>query len=593
MSKLDTVLSESYFWSQTPEILDEITKNYTRDTFSYYYTQNRSLQQTLRGINNYYNTINPYKLLIGLCSTILNGKIFKIHTKYRSISSTEAEQINLNTILADLPTTTGEIAITFYHIPKGKSYLRKYLDESTTPLKRIAPIEHLCTTSTTHFVRIYQGLENTGPESITVFSDQFTTQLIQTIIIMLPNILNLNPITKETLLTAGFQENQIEHAQINGMPYLLYNERVQALRNIFEYLYELQKAQHPIDHEERTVIKTTLSVLLANYVSKFNWKNANTDTFTQNLAKAKNRVHQVYYTQEYNEAKNIIKSLEHDLTQAYERKTKAERELLLDTSSNCTEDVAPFMETIKNTSAIEVLTATEQSMLIKITAPLQFFTSTDFEAYERNPNSEYNMRYALAPIKKQILHKIFVTREYQLIIQGIIKIEIEDSNYTTNVLRYTVNSALERYDQFPNPHLYHHNCWSRAKQEMEKNICEGNYELVVMQMVAAVQTINIAERASFVSGLLNDLNNIAYTEKITILDKAKKKYTWNEILKHEEELQNAETRATAEKALNEAKENNTGYTQIVISEEEITENELAEITTDTGDNDLYDEEDEN
>ena len=316
-----------------------------------------------------------------------------------------------------------------------------------------------------------------------------------------------------------------------------------------------------------TEIQNTLTQLLTNYTNQFDWTTAALNTFTTNLAAAKNKTHAKYYTRELEAAQQRINMLTADLSAAYDRKTKAERELIMN-KQNADEDIRPFLDTIKNTKAIEVIATTDESMVLKITAPLQYFMSTDFEAYEKNPNSDYNRYYANRPILKTILHKIFVTREYQLITQGIIKLKINNSVYNSNILQYNAQAALNEYSEFPNPHLYHHDCWSQAKQEIEKNICEGNYELVIMQMVAAVQSINIAEHISFVNGLLSDICNDSYNTKVTIIDKDKNKYTWAQIQEHEVKLQDEKIKAAAAEALKTAQNSKEGYTQVVVSEED-------------------------
>ena len=572
MSKLNTLFEHRAPWSGVPIQLQQTVEAYTRNTLNYGYVSSRSLAYALQPLNGYWNYLNPYKLLLGMCTTLLNNKPFKLHTLYRTITSTEAETLTLNNILTGLPSDTDKINITLYHIPKGKSYIKKCLDEAPIPLNRVRPIELLCVEDTTHFVRIYTGLGTTGPESITVFSDRFSTKLIQTIILMIPNILHITPVTEEELAEQGatnLDPAEFQSIKINGMPLELYNERTTILRELFEYLYTLHQNNSTLmSTEELEHAQHLITNITTNFTSKFNWAIEALDTFSKSLASAKNRVHAYYYRQQLNHAVSKISALEQELTKLYDEKTKAERAINTNTQTT-EEDIAPFLETIKNTKAIEILSTTDKSMRLKITAPLQYFTESDFKAYEKNVNSDYNRYFNNKPNIKSILHKIFVTREYRLIVQGIIKIDINDSNYSNLVLDCNALMQLNQYDEFPNPHLLHHNCWSSAKREMDKNICEGNYELVVMQMVAAVQSVNIAEHASFVNGLLGDLRNEEYTSKITILDKDNHRYTWNHIIAHEQELANAEAKEKAEQLLREAQENTEGYTQIVLSEEDI------------------------
>lgn len=580
--RLNEVLEDSSYWQGAPAALRNAIESRTNNSISYYHgCRSRSLAVVLNRMTRYYNTINPYKVLLGLCSLMLGDKQIKIASQYNTISSEQAETITLSNIIADLPTPRPDsININFYHIAKGKSFLKKCLDESTIPLNRVKKIEALCIENTSHFVRVYVGL-GAAPNDITVFSDNFTQKLVQTILIMIPNILNIAPITKDELIAAGYPEDSLEAVNINGAPQQLYNQRATCLINFFEYLYALYQDKHSIDSDEvKSNIKQTLTILLTQFSDKFDWVSKHLNSFTARLAKVKNDNAARYFNNELETCNSNIKRLETDLSIYYDRKAKAQRALTVNKNAS-EEDVKPFIDTINNTKAIEVISASENNMILRITAPLQYFNESDFEAYERNTRSDYNQLYQTYPTLKRILHKIFVTREYKLLVQGVIKLALDTRTYTNNILEAHASSELSDYNNFPNPHLYHHDCWNAAKTEIDKNICEGNYELVVMQMVAAVQSVNVAEHPSFVNGLLHDFRSASYSTLVQILDKDNVKHNWTDIIAIEQQLQKEEQIKEAEEKIASAKENNSGYTQVVISEEEITENEAAEETVNT------------
>lgn len=594
--RLNEVLENSDYWQSVPAALKNAIESRTNNSISYYYARSRSLAHILNCMTRYYNNINPYKVLLGLCSLMLGDNQIKIAPQYRTISSEEAGTITLNNIIADLPTPRpGSININLYHIAKGKSFLKNYLDESPVPLNRVKKIEALCIENTSHFVRVYVGL-GAAPYDITVFSDNFSLKLVQTILIMIPNILNIAPITKEELVNAGYPEDSLETVNINGVSQQLYNERATCLINFFEYLYALYQDKRSIDSDEdENNIKQTLTALLTQFSDKFDWVSKHLNSFTAKLAKVKNDNAARYFNNELDTCNSHIIRLETELSGYYDRKSKAQRELIANKNAS-EEDVKPFINTINNTKAIEIIAASEDQMLLRITAPLQYFNESDFEAYEKNARSDYNQMYQTYPTIKRILHKIFVTREYRLLVQGVIKLSFNTNNYSNNVLEAHASREISNYNNFPNPHLYHHDCWGAAKTEMNKNICEGNYELVVMQMVAAVQSVNVAEHPSFVNGLLHDLRNEPYKNLIWVLDKDNVKHNWTGIIAIEQQLQKEEQMKEAEEKLATAKENNSGYTQVVISEEAITANEAVEELIDplwvTSAEDNDDEEDE-
>ena len=103
---------------------------------------------------------------------------------------------------------------------------------------------------------------------------------------------------------------------------------------------------------------------------------------------------------------------------------------------------------------------------------------------------------------------------------------------------------------------------------MNKNIYEGNYELVVMQMIAAVQSVNVAENASFVSGLLGDIKNSStLRDLLTFIVKTPegtKELNYQQILEYEHNL-------TQQTILQQAKEtiaqNPQTYTQVELPDD--------------------------
>ena len=170
-----------------------------------------------------------------------------------------------------------------------------------------------------------------------------------------------------------------------------------------------------------------------------------------------------------------------------------------------------------------------------------------------------------------------------------------DINGSRNItpLRYSVDRQSGKYTVFPNPHLYHYNCWSKAKAEMDKNILAGNYELVVAQAIAAVQSINVAEQQSFVNNFLDDFKESFWQQRMQFMipGQDKKIYTFNEIMAIEKKaleqtadtlqalVQNNSTEALQE-TLRQQTEQTTGYVQVEVPDED-----------DNDDNDDNDDED--
>jgi hypothetical protein len=223
------------------------------------------------------------------------------------------------------------------------------------------------------------------------------------------------------------------------------------------------------------------------------------------------------------------------------------------------------METIQTSPAIEIISTSTDTLVLRVTAPFQYFTESDFQIQEDNPNSTFNNYIGYRKTLKTILHKVFVTREYKLIAQALISLKINETNYSNaiisaNIIQHAGVDGLEDYTEFPNPHLWHYNCWNTARTEMAKNLAAGKYELAVLQMVAAVQSLNIAENASFNNGLVADLTSRPSLQKLahfiiedgTIL-------SLPELIEHEEKL---EKEQALEKAKETLKTQSQEYTQV-------------------------------
>ena len=571
MSKIEQLLDCSYdqdtqtAWSNiNPSLRAAIDNIYRSTDWNYYICQSRSLRNIIHDtIASYYrNGTNPYKFLAGICSLVTGNKPINFVPKYRLITSEEATTLTLNELITDIGSlNTDKTHICIYHIPKGKSYLRKLLDTNPT-LQRIPQIETFCISNPYHFIRIYKGFGQTNPNDITIFTDQITKELMHTIFIMLPNLLDIQLIdTKD----GDFIPPEVtEH-----------NNKVTLLRELFSYLYTIYQdhSTQRLEMPEIEVIKANIFRITTQFAAQFDFTSKQLGSFAARLAKARNDNASRHYETELKNINERISGLEDELTTKYERKHTIQR--LIAANRLLTEDdIKPFMDTIVNSKAIEILYTSDTELKLKVTAPFQFFTPEDFDCYERNPNSIYNTNYRNLPEYKSILHKIFNTREYQLIAQSIITIKI-NTHFERNPLQLSAQQYnLQDFTQFPNPHLYHYNCWESARNEMNKNMCEGNFELVIMQMIAATQSVNIAEQASFVNGLLSDFKNDKINHLITIVDtNTKKTYSLKEAIKQEKNLKELALEAEKAKILEHAQEvlnnptQNTGYRQVVLPEE--------------------------
>lgn len=516
------------FWQNISPQLLRHTENILPNDWNYAYSDSRTLQDVLRRtIHSYYRSSSLFKFLIKLCKIIPGTPNLKFIPQYLTISSTEAETYDYNKLCHEINANqnTEDVQITIVAIPRGKSYLKKILNDPQLDLKHITIFEQLYKQDyPNEYIEVIQDLTKTNPRNITIFSERPTEDLITLLILLLPNLLNL--VSRET--NEAYPELTEEDID--------YNKKVAQLRTIFTVLFDSYQ-QNPTSYES---LSRSLITAINNYAEMFDFIKTNQQNFLANLANARNNLATKYFKEQYQNAMRQIERLEQDLENYYIEKTKYERELIAHKQLN-PDNIKPFIDTITQSKAIEILDSTENEMLLRVTAPLQYFTEADLESQESNSSSEYSYAIRNTPYLKEILHKVFVTREYKFINQAVIKLTITPSGYNNtpldaNIVR-TGPDSLQDYTEFPNPHLWHHNCWSAAKKEIYKNITEGNFELAIMQMIAAVQSINLAENASFIRGLVYDLVNYPNRAALAhFIDNNGEIKTFNDLINYERQL---------------------------------------------------------
>lgn len=526
---------------------------------TWYSCRSRNLEYALRNVISkyHYGSVSTgAKHIIPLCELIL-GKEIVFKNYFLNISSTEAENLtfeNLKHNLLDQSRVRENDTNAYIHlvvVAKGKTYVRNTLD-GQNDLNRIKPIEVLGIENTQHFLRIYKNLLG-NPGDITVFSDQMTEDLLHLLVLQMPNLFNITPLETE-------ETNQ--HI-------LKRNAQIEALRSIFACLFSLFTTN---ENSVSAAYRFELKQHFDEFSKLFDFTIEQTKTFLDALSKARVQKADKYYNNIINNANSSIKTLEEQLASKYREKHDALL-VLNGINKEGAEDISEFEKILSTNKAIEMLEINPTEIKIRVTAPLQYYQKSDYELYERNPSSYVNRQFNEA--EKKLLHEIFVSQQYKLLLQAIIRLRIQTDSYSSDVLECRVNSNSEfsNYTQFPNPHLYHHNCWSAARNEINKCIARGDYSLAIMQMISAVQSVNVAENTSFINGLLYDIyEREDMRNKITLVKKDGTQLTWSEALR--------EIRNEPKEQKTEPVTKKPTYTQTVISEEppeDITDADEAEL----------------
>lgn len=512
-TNITQLLNDKNLWeTYTPIPLKAHTKQITESYQRWYHTRSKTLQETLNRTltRDFDNTLNPYFLLFALCRQVSNYKGFSIYHNYHCISTEESTDLNETNIQRVLniphPANTNIFYISLNYIPKGKSYIRKVLDVNTTH-ERLTQIETYCISNPSHFIRIYRNFQNTGANVITVITDEVHPNLISNLFVMLPHLMGITPTENNTLITD--------------------------ILKFFEMLYKVMLNQIEYNAE----LARTIKPILTKITNEIDFTTNQLNTFVTNLTNLKNTQITNHTQSLLNDTRHEIERLERALIQKYAQKANCEKQLIAYKTLTQT-DVQPLIDTIKNTPGINVINASDNALTLSIVAPLQFFESSDFAAYEANTDSNYNRNYKDHPILRSILHKIFITKEYQILVEGVIRLRL-NHNYNDTPLHLEASRNRDDYSQFANPHLHYYDCWHSAKTAIHKHINNGDFTLAIMQMIAAVQNINVAEPQSFISHFLPDFKEPFWQNKMRLLVKTpsgKETTTFADLYKYEAQL---------------------------------------------------------
>lgn len=504
----------------TPPQLEKALKNCSATV--YLNTNGRTFQSVLDNLNNTFSNLNTIFKLIEYFS----GRRLYLSGAYRNYSA--AITPSRISDIVDLTKTTYSLngkdyyRINIVHIPRGTSFLTQVLTnaEESKEITRLKTVELNLIANPTHYIKVFQH-NNAGHPSYTIITNWVDTNLMHKIILMIPVIIGWGYHNPEDF-TDQDEEVQKEYELENTIP------------NLFEALYNCFKGQITADICTERIKDIYNTIIKLRELDKIN-----ISAFMNKLA---NNINEQIIARTRNEHSDLLTSIasyESKLETFYARKAILDREITFQ-EKTALEDTKPFAEALTHNKAITILEADEEVIKIKVTAPLQFFTSSDFERYEKNTTSYLNThnywgsrKYALP-----VFHKIFVTHEYKLMLSAIIKIQL-GHNYNSPVLSVNALSSMpyviDALDSIPNPHLFHFDCWDKTKNMIQKAITDKNYDLIPILIINSVQTVNIAEPQSFFK-LLDKFGMNSWVRKAKLLDKDNQPLTWREAIEIEKRL---------------------------------------------------------
>lgn len=511
---LTDFLNKREIYLESPNLFKNYLNNYRYAELTYY-TSSRNIQEAVRmTYRRHWDTKNStFNTLTALCGYYLDQKI-----QVKMASENIKADTNLTTILELIPNYNNqilpEINLVYYYVPRGKSFLEEQLKTNCANEARLEPLEQLLKVHDKQYIRIYKDFPtqrftdnlNNSTKTIIIFTDYIDQNLIANVTMLLPHLLEL----KEK------EEKKEQYAII---------------MQIFEYLFKIYKGE--ISDETNSIAPLIELYKQLNELCDYN--KINVEKFAKTLSTLRSSKARQIIQNELNITKNDIKNCEERLNDLYERCYKLEQSALQNAIAPI--DVSPFMNFIKNAKTIEIINSNEHQLYLRVTAPFQYFREHDLEIREKNSKSDYNIliknNTRIPEIHKSILHKIFVTREYKLLAQAVIVLSLDTNPNDTRPMYYEVETSLRNYDQMPNPHIFHYNCWEKAKNAMSKALAENKYEVMLAQIVAAVQSINLSEDPSFAHRFMNDWFDEDYTRLVHVIVEDGTILNYKEILEYE------------------------------------------------------------
>ena len=512
--------------------------------------------------NDLYYTTSNLETLFKLIHYV-TGKEVYIDTQYKTFTTDTApqaiEEIVSTSRRWGMQPGRAYKRLIIAHIPRGTTFITDTLNEAVEnkEVTRLKNIELQLINNPTHYLKILKH-NNPETETYSIITNWVDKDFIHKILLLCPIIFGL----------PYHEPAEIEQAKENHTQYVLDNTII----NLFAALYEYFNGKSDKD--------TTLEKIMLYYNTIIEVKELNQiniETFTAKLANAVNNKINRTIKSNYDSAKSNIAHYERQLADQYAKLAIYERQLAFGNTAQ-PDDVSAFTEMLTKTKAITIIDTDDNKIKLAVTAPLQFFTTSDFEAYERSERSYYNsLRYGADPkYTKPIFHKIFVTHEYKILLSAVIELTANDDSYSEQALsvhalghqQYTKDNCYS----IPNAHLYYHDCWSKTKERIMKAVANKEYDLIPTLIVNSVQTVNIAETTTFYK-FLDNIAESSWRNKIKLITKDNKEITWADAIDIEKENYKTMTEPVEETPKEEIKiegktESTTnGYTQVVVEEE--------------------------
>lgn len=506
-----------------------------------YYNRKKTVQYFVTAIEHATNTkINQLyaesvKIKNGLCQAESLKQLFANHDMYPDIRTeiTQTKQVKLNII----------------YVTSGYTFLKNYLQENNYP--RYKKIENYIFTKTkddvnnptqyhciiTKYCKPSECIAN--KDIYTIILTEVNQEIIDKIIYALPlftiseeELDEIEPIILNEINEQEFIDTQAIPAQTKLKQLLkayvddMFFTNDETLNADADAIQEF--------HTENFMEFVEYSWNIINYTDQTTIK----ETFITNLQNA-------YQRNILGDLNNKIPDIDSRIDRAlttlnslYAEKEKIQQRLAL---QNMLENdaIKNIFETLSYFKQIKIKNITNNTIHLSITGPLLNYDVEVLTTFINNPRSYHNMiirdqtqrTYQIQENTLQnvatLIKEILIDQKYTILIQQDFKLHITDESNPESLFDIEAIRESTYYKQLPNPHIYRHNCYGKARDIISKAFHQQDFETAFGQLVYASLQFSVEDSTVF-NTLLNMLFSFQHK---TIQDNSTKElYTFNELL---------------------------------------------------------------
>ncbi len=153
------------------------------------------------------------------------------------------------------------------------------------------------------------------------------------------------------------------------------------------------------------------------------------------------------------------------------------------------------LDFLKNSKAIKINNIEGNDITFKVTTPLMNYVKQDMESYYKSGNTNYITEVDWIAA---LMRDVFIDEKYQFVMTTLIRVPINSGN------EWRVTPDDSTYTG--NPHLTKYECYTPARNMMNKFINEGRILDMINQLVATCASINLVDGA-VMRALVDELQN--------------------------------------------------------------------------------------